>query len=131
MVESGPRVGVGAIVVREGALLMVLRGKDPGRGLWSVPGGRVEAGEYLFDAVKREVREETGLDVEVGDLLGIHEVVGDPHYVIMDYSATVVGELTPVAGADADEARWIPFEEVQTLDLTPRFVETLRGWRVL
>lgn len=110
---------------------MVRRAFEPAAGLWSVPGGRVEHGEYLHDALRREVREETGLEVEVGDLVGIFEVLGDPHYVILDLAATVVGDAAPVAAGDAAEARWVPLEEVHRLDCTPRFVETLRAWGVL
>ena len=128
---EGPSVAVGAIVVRDDTLLMVRRAREPGRGLWSLPGGRVEAGEYLADAVRREVAEETGLDVTVGELVGIFEVVGDPHYVILDFFARPEGELRTEASSDVDEVRWVPLDEVGTLDCTPRFVETLRGWGVL
>lgn len=109
---------------------MVRRDRDPGRGLWSVPGGRVEKGEYLNAAVAREVREETALDIRVGTLLGILEVVGDPHYVILDFVATLDGDGEPVAGDDVAEVRWVPLDEVADLDCTPRLRETLRGWGV-
>lgn len=110
---------------------MIRRAKEPGAGLWSLPGGRVEHGEYLAEALKREVAEETGLRIEVHDLVGILEVVGDPHYVILDHFAEVAGDDTPVAADDVDDARWVPLEEVATLPCTPRFLETLRGWGVL
>jgi len=109
---------------------MVRRNQEPAKGLWSVPGGRVESGEYLDVAVKREVSEETGLDVEVGDLLGILEVVGDPHYVILDFMASIASLRQPSAGDDVSEARWVPLDEVATLECTPRFCETMRGWGV-
>ena len=131
MSDTRPYIGVGAVVVDRGRLLLVQRGKDPGRGLWSLPGGRLEAGEHLVDAVAREVREETGIEVEVGELLGIHEVLGDPHYVVHDYIATVIGDPAPRPSHDAADARWVPLEEVGSLELTPRFVETLTGWGVL
>jgi ADP-ribose pyrophosphatase YjhB (NUDIX family) len=126
-----PLVAVGAIVVRDGALLMVRRAREPARGLWTVPGGHLEAGEHLSEAVRREVAEETGLEVEVRDLMGIFEVVGDPHFVILDFVAVVVGDSTPVSGDDVSEARWVALDEVPGLDCTPRFVETMRGWGVL
>lgn len=125
-----PQVAVGAVVVDSGKLLMVKRARDPGRGLWSVPGGRVEKGEYLNAATAREVREETGLTVEVDRLLGILEVVGDPHYVILDFLATVDGPAEPMAGDDVAEARWVLLDRVRELDCTPRLRETLRGWGV-
>jgi ADP-ribose pyrophosphatase YjhB (NUDIX family) len=110
---------------------MVQRANDPGAGLWSVPGGRVEHGEYLTAALQREVAEETGLAVEVHELVGILEVVGDPHYVILDYFAEVTGSAEPVPADDVSDARWVPLDEVVDLECTPRFVETLRGWGVL
>ncbi len=128
---ADPHVAVGAIVLRDDALLMVRRARDPGKGLWSLPGGRLETGEYLADAVRREVAEETGLSVTVGELVGIFEVVGDPHYVILDFFARAEGEIKPQASSDVDEVRWVPLGEVASLESTPRFVETLKGWGVL
>ncbi len=79
---------MGAVVVRREELLMVLRGRPPGAGLWSVPGGRVEPGESDAEALVRELREETGLEVSVGDLLGSVEVSG---FDVHDYLCTVTG----------------------------------------
>jgi 8-oxo-dGTP diphosphatase len=131
MSPERPLIGVGAVVVRDGALLMIRRGKEPYAGRWSVPGGTLEHGEYLTDAVRREVLEETGVDVEVGDLLGILELWREPHYVILDYVATPTGDAEPRPGDDASEVRWVPLDEIPSLECTPRFVETLRGWGVL
>lgn len=125
-----PQIAVGAVVLDSGRLLMVKRGREPAKGLWSVPGGRVEKGEYLKGAVEREVLEETGLNVVVDRLLGIHEVVGDPHYVILDFMAGLDGTGEPAAGDDVAEARWVPLDEVASLECTPRFCETMRGWGV-
>ena len=129
--SEGPQVAVGAIVVRDDALLMIRRGQEPAKGLWSLPGGHLEHGEYLADAVRREVKEETGLDVTAGELVGIFEVVGDTHYVILDFFARAEGEADPSPSSDVDEVRWVPLVEVPSLDCTPRFVETLRAWGVL
>jgi ADP-ribose pyrophosphatase YjhB (NUDIX family) len=126
-----PQIAVGAIVVEDGRLLMVRRAHDPGAGLWSLPGGRVEHGEYLVDALRREVAEETGLDVDVRELVGILEVLGEPHYVILDYFAAVTGDREPAPADDVSDARWVPLGEVGGLPCTPRFHETLRGWGVL
>lgn len=114
---------------------MVRRAHEPAKGLWSLPGGRVEKGEYIADAIKREVKEETGLDVDVRDLVGIFEVTGEaewnPHYVILDYAAVPIGGTEPRAAGDASDARWVPFDEIRSLECTPRFVETLTAWGVL
>jgi ADP-ribose pyrophosphatase YjhB (NUDIX family) len=109
---------------------MIQRGQDPGRGLWSVPGGHVENGEYMADALKREVTEETGLTIEVGELIGFLEIVGDPHFVIFDFYAEVTGDDPPRAAGDATDVRWVPLKQVEQLDCTPRFAETLRGWGI-
>ena len=131
MDERKPQIAVGAIVIRDGKLLMVQRGNDPGRGLWSLPGGRVEHGEYLRDALVREVKEETGLDITPQALVGILEVVGDPHYVILDFAAEPQDGAEPVAHGDVEDARWVPLDDIDSLECTPRFVETLTAWGVL
>ncbi|MBT8202755.1 MAG: NUDIX domain-containing protein [Acidimicrobiia bacterium] len=112
------RVGlaVGAVVVRDGRLLLVERANEPAAGLWAVPGGRVEAGESLLDAVKREVAEETGLFVAVGDVAWVGESIGPGtppawHYVILDYWASVEGG-TLQAGGDARLAEWVPLNRL-------------------
>ena len=119
-------------MVHENALLMVQRAHDPGKGLWSLPGGRVEHGELLANAVRREVAEETGLEVAVGELAGILEVPGtELHYIILDFHATVANETTLTAGGDAGAVRWVPVDDVASLECTPRFVETMKAWSVL
>ena len=127
-----PTLAVGAIVVREGRLLMVRRAQEPALGLWSVPGGKVERSEYLSDALRREVQEETGLVVDVGELAGFFEVIGDgSHYVIMDFLATYTGADEPRPGDDVDRVRWVPLDDIASLECTPRFVELLTAWGVL
>lgn len=117
----------GAVVTDGGRLLLVLRRNDPGRGLWSLPGGRVEPGETVEAAVRREVREETGLDVRVGRLLGV-VVRGD--YLIHDHEAYVEGGPLR-AGDDAEAVRWCPLDELDAAELTPRLLESLREFGVL
>lgn len=108
----------GAVVRDEaGRLLLVRRGRPPAEGLWSLPGGRIEPGETAAAAAVREVREETGLDVEVGAVL-ITAVVADGAYRVRDFAARVIGgELR--AGDDASEARWATEAELDELELTP------------
>ena len=131
MSVTGPIVGVGAIVLKDGALLLVRRDREPALGRWSLPGGRVEPGELLVDAVRREVKEETGLDVEVGDRAGVFEVIGDAHYVVIDYFATCQAEQAVSAGTDAADVRWVPVDRLGELDCTPRLRETLAEWGVI
>ncbi len=124
---------VGAVIVHEGRLLVVRRGQEPGKGLWSVPGGRVEAGESLVAACEREVREETGLDVIAGDVVGQvrRSAPTGATYVIDDLSCRVVGSASPTAGDDADEVRWVTRAELEALPCADLLVETLDGWDVL
>ena len=110
-----------------GRLLLVLRANDPGRGRWSVPGGRVEAGEDDAAAVIREMREETGLDVRPGRLIG--RVARGP-YTIADYACAVVGG-TLRAGDDALDARWCAAADLAALPLVDGLVETLATWGAL
>jgi 8-oxo-dGTP diphosphatase len=122
---SRPEVAVGAVVVDDGALLLVRRGRGPAAGEWSVPGGRVERGETLAEAVVREVAEETGLEVVCGPLLGWVERIGDDHHhVILDFEATLLGG-TLAAGDDAAEAAWVPAGEVTDLRLVDGLAEFL------
>lgn len=111
MVEEsspGPLIGVGG-VARDtaGRLLVVRRANPPAAGRWTLPGGKVRLGERLGDAVVREFREETGLEVRVGDLVGVAEAIDeDVHYVILDFHVNVVaGELA--AGDDATDSAWM------------------------
>lgn len=111
----------------EGRLLLVRRRNDPGSGLWSVPGGRVETGETDAQAVVREMAEETGLMVEPGGLVG--RVRRGP-YDIADYRCTVVGG-TLRAGDDASDVRWCDADALTDLPLVPQLLETLRSWDAL
>jgi 8-oxo-dGTP diphosphatase len=128
------RVPCAGAVVRDpaGRLLLVRRGREPGRGRWSLPGGRVEAGETAADAAVREVREETGLDVVAGAVVGRVERPGPGGvtYVIDDIACTVRGGQLR-AGDDADDARWVHGAEVALLPLTDGLLDALTGWRVL
>ena len=124
---------VGAIVTDgQGRLLMIKRGHDPGAGLWSIPGGRIEPGETDAEALVREMIEETGLTVEVGRLIGRVRRPGLSGAVIdiRDYAATVTGgTLRP--GDDAADARWVTPAELESLDITEGLIDALTGWGVL
>ena len=124
---------VGAIIVdAAGRLLLIKRGHEPGMGLWSIPGGRVEPGETDEQAVIREVREETGLVVRPGRLIGAvrRTAPGGAVLDIRDYAATVAGG-TLAAGDDADDARWAGRADLAGLPLTDGLVDALTEWGVL
>jgi len=126
-----PEVAVGAVAVHDEALLLVQRGHEPEKGRWSLPGGRVEAGETLSQALEREVAEETGLEVRCGTLLGWVERIGPGHhFVILDFLVEVAsGALC--AGGDATEAAWVALPVVAGLDLVEGLAGFLRDHRVL
>jgi 8-oxo-dGTP diphosphatase len=124
---------VGAIVTDErGRLLMIQRGHDPGAGLWSIPGGRIEPGETDAQALVREMLEETNLQVKVGNLIGRvqREGLGGTIIDIRDYAATVTGG-TLRAGDDAADARWVTAAELGRLEVTEGLIEALKEWGVL
>ncbi len=122
-----PVVGIGVVIVKDGQLALIKRGNEPARGKWTIPGGLVELGEPTEMAVIREAKEETLLDVENPQLVAVvSQVELDAegkvkyHYVIIDYLVHVVGgEIA--AASDAAELRWVPFDEVETYDLTTSF----------
>ena len=127
-----PEVCVGIVVVDAERLLLVRRGHGPAAGEWSVPGGRVEAGETLAEAVVRELREETGLEGVCGELVGwVERMDDDHHFVILDFFATVLVADEPVAGDDAAEARWVPIHDVAELRLVDGLAEFLHEHGIL
>jgi 8-oxo-dGTP diphosphatase len=130
--EARPEVCVGAVVVADEALLLIRRGRGPAQGSWSVPGGRVERGETLAEAVVRELREETGLAGVCGELLGWVERIGDGyHFVILDFEVVLLDDAEPRAGDDAAEAAWVPLHEVAELNLVEGLAEFLADHGVI
>lgn len=126
-----PLVGVGALIVKDNKVLLVKRANEPNKGKWSIPGGVVKLGESLIDALKRGILEETGLEIDVLDVVCVsEEIVKDKegenikfHYVIIDFFAKIVGGQLKV-GSDAEEARWVSFDELDDLEIV-EFVKKL------
>jgi 8-oxo-dGTP diphosphatase len=129
---SGPIPSVGAVVCDGDRVLLVLRGQEPSRGKWSIPGGVVELGETVQEAAQREVMEECGLEVEVGQVIAVKDaIVRDEadrirfHYVLVDVAARCVGgELRP--GSDISDARWVRKGDLTDYDLTDGLLPVLR-----
>jgi ADP-ribose pyrophosphatase YjhB (NUDIX family) len=130
-VPDPPEIAVGAVARRADAILLVRRANPPGRGRWSVPGGRVRPGERLSEALEREVEEETGLRCRTGPFLGLVERLGEEpvphHFVILDYRVEILGPTTPTAGSDATDAAWVPIAELADWDLVDGLLDFLDG----
>jgi 8-oxo-dGTP diphosphatase len=129
---DAPLIGVGEIIIDQERVLLVKRGHEPLAGSWSIPGGVLEIGETLRQAAVREAFEETGLTVEVGELLGVYDrILRDPderpryHYVLIDFLCRrIAGELQ--AAGDAAEARWFSCNELTELGLAEDTAEVIR-----
>ena len=129
---NAPQLCVGAIAVDADRLLMIRRGHGPAAGQWSVPGGRVEPGELLAEAVVRELWEETAVEGVCGELVGWAERFDDDeHYVILDFRVAVLEATTPTAGDDAAEASWVPLSDVAELNLVDGLAEFLHEHGIL
>jgi len=128
---SLPLVGVAGVVIKDGCLLMIRRGREPGLGQWSIPGGRLNLGERVHDGVERELWEECAVRVRAGKVLGVADLIqrdGEGgiryHYVLIDLAAQYLsGEPRP--SSDALAARWVPFDELSTLEMPDRLRKLL------
>jgi len=122
-----PIVGAGALVIKDGKLLLIKRGAKPGQGKWSIPGGLVELGERVQEAVVREVKEECGLDIEVEKLIDVFDSITRDEKGHIQYQFVVVNFLAKIKGGilknadDVLEARWVPLNEVEKYNLTNSF----------
>ena len=129
-----PRVGVGAVVLSRGRVLLARRGKPPAQGRWSLPGGLVDLGETSVDAARREVREECGISVRIAELVGVLDrVTRDAdgrvryHWLLVDYLAfPEADDDTITAGDDAAEVRWVPIDEVARMQTTDGLIDMIR-----
>ena len=137
-----PQLAVGAVVQSSDQLLLVRRGTEPDVGRWTLPGGRVEHGELLAEAVIRELREETGVVGVCSNLLGIAELLPGSrpadqtavlrHFVVANFVVTLLDpDQLPSAGSDAAEVAWVPVWDVAELDLTPGLAEFLSEHRII
>ena len=127
-----PLIGVGALIITDGQILLVKRGAEPGKDRWSIPGGPVKVGETLLETVAREVKEESNLDVEVHSLIdAVSNLEKDTkgnlryHFVILDFFVKLKSRVL-ATGSDALAAKWVPLDEVEKYDLTAAFRDSSR-----
>lgn len=128
---ESPIVGVGGVIFDGASVLLAKRGQEPAKGTWSLPGGAVELGERVVDALKREIQEEVGIEIEVGGLIRVLErIIQDQekrvryHYVIIDYWGwKVSGHPTP--GSDTSDICFVPLEGIRKRDIHREVLETI------
>jgi ADP-ribose pyrophosphatase YjhB (NUDIX family) len=129
-----PQLAVSAVIFRDGKVLLVRRADSPAKGFYSLPGGRVEFGEELHEALHREVREETGLKIEIVSLAGWREVLptaaGGGHYVIMSFAARWAG-CEVVLNEEHDDFKWLKPDEFGNLKLTGGLLEVVSAAKSL
>jgi ADP-ribose pyrophosphatase YjhB (NUDIX family) len=130
--HTGPQLAVSAGIFRDGKILLVRRAREPAKGVYTFPGGRVEFGESLHEALAREVREETGLKIEIVGLIGYREALpprtgGHGHFVVLPFAARWVANEVAL-NEELDDAKWLsPREAVQGLRVTQGLDETIRS----
>ena len=125
--NSAITVAVGGVAIVDDAILLIKRGTEPSIGLWSVPGGRVETGETLAEAIVREMAEETGLTAVAGPLIALVErISSDRQLLIANHHVDIIGPTTPTAGDDAASAAWVPLTQLGAIDLVPGLLDYLQ-----
>jgi 8-oxo-dGTP diphosphatase len=114
-----PLVAVGGVIIKDNKILLVKRAHPPNKGMWAIPGGKVEYGEMLEDAVKREMLEETNLKVRVLNLLSLIQMIKEGfHYIILDFLCEITGgDLKPAS--DAADAKFFSIDEIKNLNTSP------------
>ena len=127
-----PRVGVGAIIIHEGNILLVERGVEPSRGLWAIPGGTLKLGETLQECAAREILEETGISIKVGACIYVFDYFERDesgkvrfHFVIVDFAAEYISG-DPKGADDAEDARWVAPEELSKLPVAKNTLKALK-----
>ncbi|EZQ02093.1 DNA mismatch repair protein MutT [Candidatus Acidianus copahuensis] len=123
-----PRIAVGGVIIQGEKILMVKRSKSPNKGNWAIPGGKVEYGETVFDALRREMMEETGLNVIPEKLMAVVEIIKEGfHYVILDFICSIKGgELR--ASSDALDAKFIDLNEIKDECTSPTTLDMLKKY---
>jgi mutator protein MutT len=116
---SGPTIGVSVCVLQAGRVLLTQRAKPPFENLWSLPGGHVKRGEPLRDAALRELKEETGIDARLGEIIGWSEVIRPEKHIVIAVFAARYESGEAVAADDAKAVRWADLSEIDKLELTP------------
>jgi 8-oxo-dGTP diphosphatase len=127
-----PRVGVGAVVIKNSNVLLVRRGIPPSEGLWAIPGGHVELGETLQETAEREILEETGIVIKAGEPIYAFDLIEQDdsgrirfHFIVVDVTGEYVsGE--PRGADDALEARWLSWEEIEALPVSQNTLKLLK-----
>ena len=135
---KAPVPAVSAIIIEDGRILLVRRGSAPALGRWSAPGGAIELGETAIEAVKREVLEETGIEIEVGAIAGLSDVIvtdeetGDIlyHYTLITFFATPTGG-EPMAATDAAEVKWVLLSDIHEYNVTKTLLTRLQEHRLV
>ena len=127
-----PRVGVGAITIKDGKVLLVKRGVEPSKGLWAIPGGTLKLGETIQECAAREILEETGVTIKVGDCVYVFDFIEHDdqrkikfHFVIVDFAAEYVAGI-PKGADDALEARWLSAGDLRKLPVAMNTINALR-----